>query len=141
MVALFSHFDIACGETPIVPARFSCVIPLSLRRSAILSPMVFIFYRSFFVSFVSRSTAFLLYMIFRKKYRYDLASQLNCFDRKSTKGNASIIVFICPRNQKSSPFRDFCTHAFHSTRSAHRPHHAGQPCRHRGCLFRCGIHR
>ncbi len=45
IVALFSHFEIACDDTPIIPARFSCVRPLSLRSSAIFSPNVFIFYR------------------------------------------------------------------------------------------------
>ena len=32
-------------------------------------------------------TAILLYPKSRGKYRYHLASQLNCFDKKSTKGN------------------------------------------------------
>ena len=45
IVALFSHFEIACDDTPIIPERFSCVRPLSLRSSAIFSPNVFIFYR------------------------------------------------------------------------------------------------
>ena len=52
-----------------------------------------------------------------------------------------LICFTRSRNQTASPFRDSCTHAFHSTRSAYRPHHAGQPCKHRGCLSRCGIRR
>lgn len=44
IVALFSHFEIACDDTPIIPERFSCVRPLSLRSLAIFSPNVFIFY-------------------------------------------------------------------------------------------------
>jgi len=53
---LFSHFEIACDDIPMIPARFSCVRPLSLRSSAIFSPNVFIFYRSpyFVTSFFSQ---------------------------------------------------------------------------------------
>ena len=51
-------------------------------------------------NFVFRSTAILLYPKSCGKYRYHLASLLNCFDRKSTKESGRVVG----RKQSVAPF-------------------------------------